>query len=114
VLQDGLERPHLSAWLAATWHRLVDDAAHLLACWHRHLGSVGGREHRPAGSAPAGVKPATLVRDLAERGADALLAERRDDAEALEALIARSTGDDPGYDRDLLGDIDREAWGLEP
>jgi hypothetical protein len=22
VLQDGLERPHLSAWLAATWHRL--------------------------------------------------------------------------------------------
>jgi hypothetical protein len=69
---------------------------------------------RVAALVPAGVKPATLVHDLAVRGADALLAERRDDADALEALITRSTGDDPGYDRDLLGDIDREAWSLEP
>jgi hypothetical protein len=69
---------------------------------------------RVASLVPAGVKPATLVHDLAVRGADALLAERRHDEAAVEALIARSTGDDPGYDRDLLADVDREAWGLEP
>jgi len=69
---------------------------------------------RVAPLVPAGVKPATLVRDLAVRGADALLADARDDHAALERLIARSTSDDPGYDRELLGDIDREAWGLEP
>jgi hypothetical protein len=69
---------------------------------------------RVASLVPPGVKPATLVHDLAVRGADALLAERRDDSAALEGLIARNTGDDPGYDRGLLGDIDREAWGLEP
>ena len=63
---------------------------------------------------PAGVKPATLVRDLALRGAEALLAEQRANEDALERLIARSTADDPGYDRELLGEIDREAWGLEP
>ncbi len=59
-------------------------------------------------------KTATVVRDLAVRGADALLAERCADNEALERLIARSTADDPGYDRDVLADVDREAWGLEP
>jgi hypothetical protein len=68
---------------------------------------------RVAPLVPAGVKPATLVHDLAVRGANALLAERRDDDAALERLIERSTADDPGYDRDLLDDIDREAWGLE-
>ena len=69
---------------------------------------------RVAPLVPAGVKPATLVRDLALRGADALLAERRDDAAAIERLIARSTAEDPGYERELLGEIDREAWGLTP
>jgi predicted nucleic acid-binding protein len=64
---------------------------------------------RVASLVPAGAKPATLVHDLAVRGADALLAERRDDAEALEALIARSTGEDPGYDRDLLARHARAA-----
>jgi hypothetical protein len=63
---------------------------------------------------PAGTRPATLVRDLAVRGADALLAEHRRDRAAVERLIARSTAEDPGYDRELLSAIDREAWGLEP
>ncbi len=69
---------------------------------------------RVAPLVPAGVKPATLVHDLAVRGAEAMLAEQRANTTAIERLIARSTADDPGYDRDLLGDIDREAWGLEP
>ncbi|MEA2271656.1 MAG: hypothetical protein QOI98_364 [Solirubrobacteraceae bacterium] len=69
---------------------------------------------RVASLVPAGVKPATLVHDLAVRGADAMLAEHRQRDAALEQLIERSTADDPGFDRDLLGDIDREAWGLEP
>jgi hypothetical protein len=63
---------------------------------------------------PVGTRPATLVRDLALRGAEALLAEHRADADAIERLIARSTAEDPGFDRELLDDIDREAWGLEP
>jgi hypothetical protein len=69
---------------------------------------------RVAPLVPPGVKPATLVRDLALRGADALIAEHQADAAAVERLIARSTAEDPGYDRELLGAIDREAWGLEP
>jgi hypothetical protein len=69
---------------------------------------------RVASLVPAGVKPATLVRDLAVRGADALLADARHDDAALERLIERSTAEDPGFDRDLLADIDREAWGQEP
>ena len=69
---------------------------------------------RVAPLVPAGVKPATLVHDLALRGAQALIAERQADTERLERLIERTLSDDPGYDRDLLGDIDREAWGLEP
>jgi hypothetical protein len=69
---------------------------------------------RVAALVPTGVKPATLVRDLAVRGANALLAERRDDAAAIERLIARSTADDPGYDRAVLADLDSEAWRTEP
>src|SRR3954464_12688850 len=68
---------------------------------------------RVAPLVPVGTRPATLVRDLALRGADALLAERRDDHAAIERLIARTTAEDPGYDRAVLGAIDREAWGLE-
>ena len=75
---------------------------------------LAGALERVAPLVPAGVKPATLVRDLAVRGADALLAEAREDEAALEGLIARSTADDPGFDRALLGEIDREAWNLEP
>ncbi len=69
---------------------------------------------RVAPLVPPGVKPATLVHDLALRGADALLAEHRDHEDAVERLIARSTAEDPGYDRDVLATIDRDAWGLEP
>jgi hypothetical protein len=54
------------------------------------------------------------VHDLAVRGAEAVLADAQADDAALERLIARSTGDDPGFDRDVLADIHREAWGLEP
>ena len=75
---------------------------------------LAGALESVAALVPEGVKPATLVRDLAVRGADALLADARADDAALEALIARSTADDPGFDRELLSDIDREAWNLEP
>jgi hypothetical protein len=54
---------------------------------------------------------ATLVRDLAIRGAQALIAERRRDDEAIERLIARSAADDPGYDREVLVDVGRRGWG---
>lgn len=69
---------------------------------------------RVAALVPPGTRPATLVHDLAIRGAEAMLAEHRADAAAIERLIERSTADDPGFDRDVLADIDRLAWRLEP
>lgn len=58
------------------------------------------------------VKPARLVRDLALRGADVVLEERRAREAALERLIAWSTGPDSGMDRDLLLGGRDEAWGV--
>ena len=69
---------------------------------------------RAAPHVPPGTRPATLVHDLAVKGAEALLAEQRARADAIERLIARSTADDPGYDREVLADVDRLAWGIEP
>jgi hypothetical protein len=54
---------------------------------------------------------ASLVHDLAIRGAEAMLAERRRDAEAMERLIERSTSRDPGFDVDVARRIDELAWG---
>lgn len=55
---------------------------------------------------------ASLVHDLAIRGAEAMLAERQHDAEGIERLIERSTSTDPGFDVDVAGRIDELAWGL--
>ncbi len=54
---------------------------------------------------------ATLVHDLAIRGAEALLAEHERDSEAVERMIARSTSTDPGFDIDVAQRIDELAWG---
>ncbi len=56
-------------------------------------------------------KPAaTLVHDLAIRGAEALIAEHGANAEAVERLIERSTSADPGFDVDVAQRIDEFAW----
>ncbi len=65
---------------------------------------------RVAGLVGPGTKTATLVRDLAVRGAEALLAERRDWQGSVDRLIARSRAEDPGFDRELLARLDHEAW----
>jgi hypothetical protein len=54
---------------------------------------------------------ATLVHDLAIRGAEALLVEHRRQADAIERLIERSTSADPGFDVDVAQRIDELAWG---
>ena len=54
---------------------------------------------------------ASLVHDLAIRGADAMLAERQRDAEAIELLIEHSTSADPGFDVNVARRIDEPAWG---
>ncbi len=36
---------------------------------------------------------------------------RQQDALAVERLIQRTTSESPGYDRDVLEDIDRLGWG---
>lgn len=66
---------------------------------------------RAAALADPGIATATLVHDLAIRGAFALLADHRRDADAVERLVRRSVAADPGYDRDVLGDVDRLGWG---
>ena len=63
--------------------------------------------------AKPGIASATLVRDLAIRGAQALLADRQRDAEAIERLVKRTTAQDPGYDPEVLTDIDRLGWERE-
>jgi hypothetical protein len=54
---------------------------------------------------------ASLVHDLAIRGADAMLAECQRDAEGVERLIERSTSSDPGFDVEVAQRIDELAWG---
>lgn len=56
---------------------------------------------------------ATLVRDLAIRGAEAVLSDDARRKEALERLAEWSTKRTGPIDWDLLGRIDREAWGYE-
>ncbi len=55
---------------------------------------------------------ATLVHDLAIRGAEELLAEHGRQADAIERLIERSTSTDPGFDVEVVQQIDELAWGL--
>jgi hypothetical protein len=54
---------------------------------------------------------ATLVHDLAIRGAEALLVEHGRRVDAVERLIERSTSADPGFDVDVAQRIDELAWG---
>jgi hypothetical protein len=55
---------------------------------------------------------ASLVHDLAIRGAEALLAEHGRQADAIERLIERSTSADPGFDVEVARRIDQFAWGI--
>lgn len=54
------------------------------------------------------VPEATIVRDLAIRGAEALVEDETARAEAIEALVVWSTGD--AIDRETLLTIDTAAW----
>jgi hypothetical protein len=56
-------------------------------------------------------KPATLVHDLALKGAQAVLDEQQVRKEALERLAEWSTGRDDSLDWELLERIDDVAWG---
>jgi hypothetical protein len=64
-----------------------------------------------AALAPETPRPARLVRDLAIRGADAVLAERREREAALERLVDWSTNPSSGMDRDVLLHGRDAAWG---
>jgi hypothetical protein len=55
-----------------------------------------------------GAPEATIVHDLAIRGADALAEDERARLEAMEELIAWSLGDE--MDRETLLNIDEIAW----
>jgi hypothetical protein len=66
---------------------------------------------RAAALTKPGTPDARLVHDLAIRGAQALLAAHREDDEAIERLIRRTTADEPAYDPEVLADLDRLAWG---
>ena len=55
---------------------------------------------------------ATLVHDLAIRGAESLLLDRGAQSEALERLIERSTSRDPGFDVEVAQRIDELGWGI--
>ena len=66
---------------------------------------------RAAALVAPGTPAATLVHDLAIRGAHALLADHQHETHAIERLIRRTTSDDAGYDRDVLADVDRLGWG---
>lgn len=57
---------------------------------------------------------ATVVHDLAIRGAQALMDEYERQADSIERLIVRSTSADPGFDVDVAKRIDELAWGMQP
>lgn len=59
-----------------------------------------------------GAAEATIVHDLAIRGADALIADEERRQAALESLLAWSLGDD--MDRELLRNIDAIGWRHPP
>ena len=59
----------------------------------------------------AGAPAATVVHDLAVKGAEALIAERKAEEAALERLIAFSTARKPLIDWDVLEHVEEHAWG---
>lgn len=58
-----------------------------------------------------GKKPATIVHDLALKGAQAVLEAEQVRKEAIQRLIDWSTDPDSSMDRELLKRIDEVAWG---
>jgi len=75
---------------------------------------LGAALQRVAPLVDPGTKTATLVRELALRGAESLIAEHREGEEAIERLVARSAAEDPGFDREVLAAADIEAWQTPP
>jgi hypothetical protein len=55
-------------------------------------------------------RPATMVHDLAIRGARAVLDDEATRKHALQWLVEWSTNPDSSLDRELLKRIDEEAW----
>lgn len=55
---------------------------------------------------------ATLVHDLAIRGADALVEERRKRQQLLAWVAQATTSAESPWDEDMLARIDELAWGL--
>jgi hypothetical protein len=66
--------------------------------------------HRVAPFYP-GTAPARLVHDLAVKGAEAVVEERRGADDAIEQLIAFSTERTSLIDWNVLDQIDERAWG---
>jgi hypothetical protein len=60
-------------------------------------------------------KPAArLVHDLAIKGADAVVQERRSRAERLAWVARATTAPQTPWDREILERIDELAWGIAP
>lgn len=57
---------------------------------------------------------ATLVHDLAIRGADALVEEQRDRARRLAWVAEVTTSGEPPWDPEVMERIDELAWGISP
>jgi hypothetical protein len=62
----------------------------------------------------AGKPTATLVHDLAIRGADALVEERQDRARELAWVAEVTTSGEPPWDPEIMERIDELAWGIPP
>jgi hypothetical protein len=58
-----------------------------------------------------GKRPATIVHELAVKGAEAVINERKAQDEAIQRLIEMSTQRDSSLDWDVLERIDEHAWG---
>jgi len=90
-------------------------ACHFMPTKHERIAITNDDElsaalQRVAHVVEPGTRTATLVHDLAVRGAEALLAERRARDEAIDRLVTRTGAEDPGFDREVLACADREAW----
>jgi hypothetical protein len=62
----------------------------------------------------AGKPAATLVHDLAIRGAEALVEEKQDRAKQLAWVAEITTSGEPPWDPKIMERIDELAWGIPP
>lgn len=62
----------------------------------------------------AGKPTATLVHDLAIRGADALVEEKQERARQLAWVAEVTTSGEPPWDLEVMERIDELAWGIPP